>query len=278
MTTIPNTIVRTGAPSYGRCPRELLRDKSISTRAKVLYVILDDYADKDGKAFPSRATLSDSLGCSTDSVDRAVSELATSGWLTKEVRRKDDKSYKSTLYTLVWDRERVAASVRPPSRMGADTLAAPMPTEEEPPEAESPKEEPSLTADAASRTDLDQTFDEFWEVYPRKVGKRAAQKCWPAAVARVIKSSKSHIEYDVRGAGNWIRANAAEMAADRNLPPKDLIPHPATWLNRDGWDDEPYPPRSGNAPIRTAGESYTGEGRVMTADEWDQSERTAAHG
>jgi len=31
------------------------------------------------------------------------------------------------------------------------------------------------------------------------------------------------------------------MAADPNLPDKQFIPHPATWLNRSGWEDEAYP-------------------------------------
>jgi predicted transcriptional regulator len=33
------------------------------------------------------------------------------------------------------------------------------------------------------------------------------------------------------------------LAADPNLPEKQFIPHPATWLRRCGWLDEPYPER-----------------------------------
>ena len=90
-----------------------------------------------------------------------------------------------------------------------------------------------LTADAASET----PFDVFWRVYPRKVGKQAARKAW----AQAIKRERFHI----------IIARCTQMAADPNLPTdRTLIPHPTTWLNRDGWDDEPYPPPRANGHTR----------------------------
>ena len=36
---------------------------------------------------------------------------------------------------------------------------------------------------------------------------------------------------------------AKRYAADPNLPDRQFVPHPATWLNRGSWDDEPLPPR-----------------------------------
>jgi hypothetical protein len=28
------------------------------------------------------------------------------------------------------------------------------------------------------------------------------------------------------------------------LPEREFIPHPTTWLNRDGWEDDPLPERT----------------------------------
>ena len=85
---------------------------------------------------------------------------------------------------------------------------------------------PMVTADAAT---ADPRFAEFWTAYPRKVGKAAALKAWRQATKREASSE--------------IVAACRAMAADPNLPTdRRLIPHPTTWLNRDGWDDEPYPP------------------------------------
>ena len=88
-----------------------------------------------------------------------------------------------------------------------------------------------LTAEAAS------DFDKFWKVYPRRMGKQAARK----AFQREAKSTDPA----------EIIAGAQRFADDPNLPEKTFIPHPATWLNRAGWLDEPYPQREakpGEAP------------------------------
>ena len=90
-----------------------------------------------------------------------------------------------------------------------------------------PTIEKLLLTDTASDTKPD-LFTEFWGHYPRKVGKQAARKAWAQAIKR------EHPEA--------ILAATRAMAADPNLPTdKTFIPHPATWLNRDGWEDEPYP-------------------------------------
>ncbi len=81
----------------------------------------------------------------------------------------------------------------------------------------------SLTATAASM------FDEFWKIYPRRVGKQAALKAF-------TKEAKTTDPAD-------IIAGAQRLADDPNLPDKAFIPHPATWLTRAGWLDEPYPQR-----------------------------------
>jgi hypothetical protein len=71
-------------------------------------------------------------------------------------------------------------------------------------------------------------FEAFWQEYPRKVGKKQALKAWQAALKDA--------------AAEAIIAGAVRLAADPNRVPQ-FTPHPATWLNRGGWDDEPLPAR-----------------------------------
>jgi hypothetical protein len=68
-------------------------------------------------------------------------------------------------------------------------------------------------------------FSDFWAVYPKRAAKRDAEKAFAAAVKRGV-------------AAAHITASAARYAA---YPPDDpqFIPHPATWLNRGSYDDEP---------------------------------------
>ena len=70
-------------------------------------------------------------------------------------------------------------------------------------------------------------FKEFWVAYPRKQGKRNAQKAFDQAKERGMPDTKVL----VHPINQW---KATKEWAD----PK-FIPHPATWLNRDGWEDVP---------------------------------------
>lgn len=73
-------------------------------------------------------------------------------------------------------------------------------------------------------------FDQFWSAYPRKIGKRKAQAAYRSAIKRTNAEA--------------IITAACQLRDDPNLPDKQFIPHPATWLNRDGWHDDPYPDRT----------------------------------
>lgn len=81
------------------------------------------------------------------------------------------------------------------------------------------------------------SFAEFYERFPRHMKPRDAETAYKAALKRA-----SHAE---------IMAGVDRLVADPNLPPKDLIPYPATWLRADGWKNDPYEPRSnGQGPPR----------------------------
>jgi hypothetical protein len=69
-------------------------------------------------------------------------------------------------------------------------------------------------------------FEEFWDAYPRKVGKLAAQKAYGAA------RRKASAEAILAGV----------MAYKRHMPHDPMFrPHPATWLNAGRWMDEDVP-------------------------------------
>lgn len=111
-----------------------------------------------------------------------------------------------------------------PSRQSRETLAPG--TEEQGNRGTGDKDIPSPDGEAAP---LPRGFAEFYDAYPRKVGRQEALK----AFIKATRSTKPTV----------IVAGALRYARDPNLPDKEYIPHPATWLNRGGWDDEPCPPR-----------------------------------
>ena len=85
------------------------------------------------------------------------------------------------------------------------------------------------TGEQVSIAQIADAFERFWEIYPRKVGKKHAKDKFTSATKRADAET--------------IIAGAQRFASDPNLPETQFVPHPSTWLNRDGWEDEPLPSR-----------------------------------
>lgn len=68
-------------------------------------------------------------------------------------------------------------------------------------------------------------FEEFWAAYPRKVAKAVARKSFSRLTEQqqldACKAIVNHIAY-------W-KAKETEL---------EFVPHPATWLNQERWEDE----------------------------------------
>jgi len=90
---------------------------------------------------------------------------------------------------------------------------APVPSQE--PSVKNRQLEPSMNDD----------WDEFWALYPRKTGKQAAEKAWKklsgADKQQASASLTRHIAY-------WQNTETSAQ----------FIPHPATWLNGRRWEDQ----------------------------------------
>jgi hypothetical protein len=74
--------------------------------------------------------------------------------------------------------------------------------------------------------DLDDGFEEFWQAYPKKVGKEAARKSWEKyksnfSLTSVLLALQWQIESD-----QWRRNDG------------QFIPNPATYLNQGRWQDQ----------------------------------------
>ena len=90
-------------------------------------------------------------------------------------------------------------------------------------------------------------FNSFWEAYPKKTGKKAAQKEWDNAKDKPsIAEILSAIELQ-RGSTQWLKD------AGR------YIPNPATWINQGRWMDKPTNTTVKSKPVTS---------RVKTFDEW----------
>ena len=89
-----------------------------------------------------------------------------------------------------------------------------------------PLEEPQTPRDP---TGLPDGFEHFWEAYPRKVGKAGAVKAFAKALKK-IKMPQLMVSLERhKQSVQWVKDGGM------------FIPHPATWLNGERWDDAVIP-------------------------------------
>ena len=82
-------------------------------------------------------------------------------------------------------------------------------------------------------------FEQFWKAYPRKTGKGAARKSFEKR-----KPSQALLDKMLTA------IEAATHSDDWRKDGGQFIPHPATWLNQERWEDE-LPARGGYANGQT---------------------------
>lgn len=68
------------------------------------------------------------------------------------------------------------------------------------------------------------TFEDFWDLYPRKVSKKDARRAWERAVTIELPAV--------------IIMGLKRQTAYLQSRPVEFRPHAATWLNGERWEDE----------------------------------------
>jgi hypothetical protein len=219
---------------------EWLLDLDISDRAVRLYAVLARYADSEThKAYPSRGTLAERLKCSKASVDRAAQELVDAGAMKKKQRHNS-----SVVYTLqvsspvhrgvVTGDEGGSSGVMRGVLTGDDLTIT---TEPEP-------TKPEL---------LNQAFDKFWAVYPKKDDKPLAKRSFEKALDRTT------LDIIIAGAERYRDDPNREQAFTKN---------PSTWLNADAWENGPLPSMVARKPRKLTNAE---EGALLVA-QWRAEE------
>jgi len=200
---------------YAQIPNAWLRDNRLSLEARGLLAQIMSH--RPGWNMSLRS-LSDQNGIGKDKVRRIIAELMDHNYLERSERQNKDEQGRMTSYDYI---------TRDPSpRAGLPRTEKPHTAEPHtvirPPKNTKVKEQ---QVKENQTKEIQQAFSDFWEMYPRKVGKEQARKAFIAN----------------RGKVEEIMGGVRRLAVDPNLPEKQFIPHASTWLNRGGWDDEPYP-------------------------------------
>lgn len=218
----------------------VLRAEYKSPRHKLVMLGIASHADADGNnAWPTHATLALYASATERTVIRLLAELEQDGMLVIErhgggTLRRTVEGRRPNLYSItakgmdgnVTQLEPELGDI--PSELGdiGDELGDMTPRvacddamgKSSP---ESPVESPRPVSPHG--------FDEFWETYPRKVGKPAALRAFKAAAKGPRERTEAILDGLVTWCQAWKRAGTAAA----------FIPHPATWLNQHRWNDTP---------------------------------------
>lgn len=210
----------------------------------VLIVVALKADDKTGKLFPSQETIAEAVGLSVASVRRALGWLEDRSIISRE-RRRPQTGYRTT-DLIVLDGVKLdsyrADSYQAESKVAeskqADSNELPLTQQRATVLTERHNKDDHSVDHSEGHSDLtlvapmppSRTFAEFWMVWPRKVSKPQAEKAWTKAT--------------MRASPDTIYAAAVAYANNPHIPDKQFIPHAATWLNGDRWNDELPGPRT----------------------------------
>lgn len=218
---------------FTQVPNSWLRDPSVSLGAKGLLAQLMSHTPGWSVSIQSLALQNN---CGRDRIRTYIQELQGAGYL----HRSEKQRHNEQGYLIGYD----YTTQDPPS--------SGYPTKVQPTKVQPTKENPTLKKTIEKKTIEKKTssveFDTFWEIYPSRLGKGEARVAFDKAVDKVGLES--------------VMDGVRRLASDPNLPPKQYIPRPATWLNQERWGDDPYPERGGKK-----------QQTKRLIDEWSRTEK-----
>lgn len=185
-----------------------VKQKVGNATGKAILLMLANYADERGQCFPSQETLALECECSKRSVLDWLQKFEDMGILSRERRHGAGGYRRADILTLSLG---AAFSPENNSRENASEPRCSTFTAE-------PITEPiNISSERAS-----EDFEQFWKLYPNKVGRRAAEASFLKARKRVSQADM------MAGLAAYV-----QKSDDRHWC------NPSTWLNQDRWLDQP---------------------------------------
>ena len=182
------------------------KTKCKTPTAKLVLLMLANYADEDYASYPSMATLADLCSCDERTVKRALRSLEDDGLIRTEPRYGKDGKQTSNRYII--------------QRRG-DIFAGEGVTNVTP---NTVRDIQLPNTQGGFRNAYPSAFEEWWNAYPRNDGsKRKAFEAWKRATDREIGEQDLFLK--------TCRFKQTQHGKD-----KRYIPHATTWLNQRRWE------------------------------------------
>jgi len=216
---------------------------SLSTRAQLLFLMLIPHLDSHGKMngspFFIKGEVVPKLKAFTPKIiERLLKEISA---------RTNVKHFKSNgleyIQSLSWKEhqtlrvDRLGEDDKPCFNSGTNSRTTPdiLPLEVK------DKVEVEVEVKAQAQPSADkppERFEEFWKTYPNRKAKGNAEKVW-----RKLKPNAELFNKILAG------VERAKLTHQWQKDDGDFIPHPATWLNSRGWEDEGVEVKTGGLSV-----------------------------
>lgn len=277
------------AERFAKVPEALFLREDITPIEKlVTAVLLLHRNQQNGSCFPSIQTIARLSGLGKNTVGRAIKGLSGKGILRVERRISPAGDYDSNQYTFVegWPHSggtpRAGEGCPHSGGRGSPTVGGGVPPERgtnrqekqtmgqtNKQEAESerdfvfnPEDNETVLSPQEKEILINRIFPDFWEYYPRKVGKKAARKALEAVFADIktmagFASITENLSEHMHRQVNEIEALETEMR---------YIPHASTWLRANDFSEPPPPPeheRPMFVPVHRDGGQSDGDGEAL---------------
>ncbi len=199
-----------------------------SVQKVVLVAIAHRTDDKTHQTYVSQKTVAAMVGMAVSTVNKSVGTLESLGILSRQ-RRSGTGGYRTT-DIIVINRSYISHTNVGDTNVGMTHVGNSgrlLPSQAEPTSARRLAEEITQIdhSDGHSVLSIDDEFDEFWIVYPRKQAKADARKAYMAA----RKTTEAKVILD--GVRVYALANIGKS--------KGYLKMPAGWLRDRRWEDEP---------------------------------------
>ena len=195
-----------GVSRFAKVPEEIFLDDQLDVYSKMVMVTLFLHADSSGKAFPSINTITRLSGMAKGTVARRLSQLEKLGYLKRRKRKDKAGDYDRTLYILGRGLSTRETTLSPedtgvvslvdkgclPERQGVVyQVGTNIPIEQtiehtieqKNPSSQSPVLDSKPIGEIRAG-EIRAAFEEFWQAYPKRQGKKAAlaefEKIFPA--------------------------------------------------------------------------------------------------
>lgn len=225
---LPMIIRRKHNGNFTVIGNEPMNDERLSAEALGVLCYLRSRPD-NWNVIPDQ--LADRFSCGRNRMYRILKELIDGSYITRTQKQdQSTKTWQASEY-IVYDEQSKPTTASDPHTQNRDTEPRPQKPYTEKPHTQN--RDTLISTDSKQAPTAEQKIiwpsdsaEQFWEAYPRKIGKQSALK----VLSRLKKNPPIGWSSFLEAVGKF-RAWAAT---------KDIqyVKHPATWLNAGCWDDE----------------------------------------